>query len=256
MLPNLLRQLDFSRRGMARVFAVTVAGTLITLVFSLVTVSYTTGFIDSPLARGLSWAAAIVLPFLMSAPVFYFFASKLRELAIAHGELAEIASRDSLTTCLNRGAFITLVDAYLAQVNAARPTWGALLMVDADHFKAVNDQFGHASGDEALRLIADQIKAALRVNDLVGRVGGEEFAVFLPHTDHANAQLVAERIRVKVSSTRMVVDGQIVPLSVSVGGVDFVKPISFEELFRKADAMLYQAKRLGRNRVELATAAI
>ena len=87
---------------------------------------------------------------------------------------------DGLTTCLNRGAFITLVDAYLAQVNvAAEPTCSGLLMVDADHFKSINDRFGHSAGDNALRLLANGIKGVLRAADLIGRVGGEEFAAII-----------------------------------------------------------------------------
>lgn len=244
-----MAKLDFSRVGFARVVAITVAGTLGCMAAALVAVSYTTQYMDG-LARMLTFASAFIIPVIVSAPIFYVFASKLRELAIAHHELAIIASKDSLTTCLNRGAFITLVDAYLSQVNARQPVSGGLLMVDADHFKNVNDNFGHTGGDEALRLIAGAIKQSLRTNDLVGRVGGEEFAVFLPQADAEQARAVGERIRAGVAALSFRPGGRPCPLSVSVGGVGFTSPITFNELFMAADAKLYEAKHHGRNRVE------
>ena len=247
------KRLDFSARGQARVVLIVVTGVIVTMAVAAVAVSYTTQFMD-PGARALTWDSAILIPILMSGPIFYLFASKLRELAIAHYELAIIASQDSLTTCLNRGAFVTLVDAYLSQVNAAKPIGGAMLVIDADNFKTINDRFGHATGDHALRLIAAAIKDGLRPDDLVGRVGGEEFAVFLPHVDDATAVRVAERICHKVGSVEFAPTGKRERISVSVGGVGFAGPIPFDDLFRAADARLYEAKRNGRDRVEFRTA--
>ncbi len=207
----------------------------------------------NPGARSLAWASAMLIPILMSGPILYLFASKLRELAIAHYELAIIASQDSLTTCLNRGAFVTLVDAYLSQVNALKPIGGAMLVIDADNFKTINDRFGHATGDQALRLIAGAIKEGLRPDDLVGRVGGEEFAVFLPLVDDATAVCIAERICQRVGSVKFAPTGKQERISVSVGGVGFVGSMPFDELFKAADARLYEAKRRGRDRVEFRT---
>ncbi len=105
----------------------------------------------------------------------------MRQLANAHKQLTVIASTDGLTSCFNRAAFTTLVDAYLERVNQQeRRCDGALLVMDVDHFKNVNDNFGHDAGDEALKLTAQSIRSTLREVDLVGRMGGEEFSVFLP----------------------------------------------------------------------------
>jgi len=243
-------RLDFSSQGRARVAAVTILGTLGTVAIALYAASYIGQFVEVTV-RPLMTAAALLLPLLMSAPVYYFFANKLRQLAIAHHQLALLASQDSLTTCLNRGAFSTLVDAYLRQVNAALPIGGALLMIDADHFTDINDRYGHAYGDTALKLIAETMKNAVRPTDLVGRVGGEEFAVFLPRADSQHASAVAERIRVAVSNTSLAAAGPAASLSVSVGAVVFEGQTSVETLFQAADALLYEAKRLGRNRVVL-----
>lgn len=108
-----------------------------------------------------------------------FLMTKLRELAIAKHDLTILASTDSLTQVLNRGPFTLVVDAYLAKVRAAQLSEpAALLVVDVDHFKRINDRFGHARGDTALKLIAQSIKASVREVDLVGRIGGEEFGFF------------------------------------------------------------------------------
>lgn len=109
---------DFSPSGYARVVLVTVVGTTVCTVLGLFAVSYTTQFMADALPRMLSFLAATILPAFIAGPVFYYFSSKLRDLAIAHQRLAIVASQDSLTTCLNRGAFVTLVDAYLNQVNS------------------------------------------------------------------------------------------------------------------------------------------
>lgn len=242
-------KLNFGRTGRARVALIAFLGTLGCTIVALLTVSYTTQFMPPGLPRTLSFAAAYVVPLLMSAPIFYVFADKLRQLAVAHEELAVIASSDSLTSCLNRGAFVTLVDAYLTQVNSPHDIRGSLLVIDADRFKVINDRFGHSAGDTALRLISSAIKSVIRSVDLVGRVGGEEFAVFLPQADRDVAARVAERIRLAVASTTFQSRDEDYQLSVSIGGVSFQRRANFDEIFNAADARMYEAKRSGRNRV-------
>lgn len=251
----MLPRLDFSPRGHARVVLVAIVGIAVSMAVACIAALYTTQSMD-PGMRALPWAAAILIPIVMSGPIFYLFADRLRELAVAHHELAIIASQDSLTTCLNRGAFVTLVDAYLSQVNAANPVGGAMLVIDVDNFKIVNDRFGHSTGDQALRLIVTAIKEGLRPDDLVGRVGGEEFAVFLPRVDDATAVGVAERICHQVSSATFTPMGTQERLSVSVGGVSFVGSMPFDELFKAADAKLYKAKHNGRDRVEFGSSIL
>lgn len=245
-----MNRLDLSPTGRTRVVLGTVAGTLVCMLVAVIAVTYTTPLMP-PAAQSVTWALAFALPIVLSAPIFYVLLSKLRELAIAHRQLTVLASQDSLTSCLNRGAFVTLVDAYLSQVNSRAPVSGSLLIIDADHFKAINDHHGHAAGDAALKVLAAAIKSELRTNDLVGRVGGEEFAVFLPLADQATATLVAERIRARIATHPFDLDDTHQTLSVSVGGTVFEGQVGFDELFVAADARLYEAKKNGRNRVVL-----
>src|SRR5690606_27304594 len=149
--------------------------------------------------------------------------SKLRGLSLAHEELFVVASTDSLTNCLNRRAFTALVEGYLARLDSSRDRDnGALLILDVEHIKAVNDLFGHEAGDEVLQLIAATIKTNVREVDLVARLGGEEFGVFLAATDPARTKQVAERIRSAVNGIDFRVMGTPHPLSLSIGGVSFL----------------------------------
>jgi len=199
--------------------------------------------------------SAVVLPVILAMPLFSYLTIKLRRLSIANRRLDVVARTDSLTACLNRGAFTEMVNAYLEQAKfGTAPQCGALLVIDADHFKAINDRFGHDNGDEALMTIARTVRAMLGTGDFVGRMGGEEFAVFLPGVDETTAQATAERIRKAVSLAVFAPGGQLQPLSVSIGGAVFAGDIEFSELFRLADRRLYEAKHFGRNRVEIALA--
>lgn len=190
---------------------------------------------------------AVIVPLALGVPLFLMFSIKLSELAEANRKLGIVAATDGLTACLNRMAFTTLVETRLDGGMT-----GALLLIDADHFKRINDCFGHHNGDRALTLIAHAIRASVRRGDAVGRLGGEEFGVFLPGVDREAAKIVAERLRRTVAVTAFVADGMPCELSVSVGGVVFDARSTFEDLFRLADARLYRAKQEGRNRVSLA----
>lgn len=192
---------------------------------------------------------SIILPAVLGGPLFLYVGARMRGLAIANLRLGLVARTDSLTACLNRGAFTSKVSLLLGQRPART---GALLIIDADNFKAINDLFGHYCGDEALTIIARSIRTILRAGDLVGRLGGEEFGVYLPDVDQASAHAVAERIRRSVNLAMFAPDGQQRPLSVSIGGVAFKGPARFSELFHIADQRLYGAKQAGRNRVAIA----
>ncbi|BBD39720.1 diguanylate cyclase [Aminobacter sp. Y103A] len=202
---------------------------------------------------GLALIEATLVPILLAAPLFFYLTLKLRELAVVNHKLVVAASTDALTACLNRGAFSSRVENVLTREIARRQrAMGALLVIDADHFKMVNDRFGHAEGDEALRVIVAAIQPCLRGDDMLGRLGGEEFAVFLPGASPLSAADIAERIRRSVADAPFRPGGNRHTLTVSVGGALFDRPVLFEELFRVADLHLYEAKGAGRNRVELA----
>ena len=242
--------MDFSARGWGRVAVWTVVGTLTCIAVALGADIYFNFHTYDDDMRFRAIITDIGLPMVIAPPLLLFLTIKLRELAIAHYELARLASMDSLTSLLNRGAFTALVEGYLAEIRTEEAEKrGALLLIDADNFKAVNDSFGHDRGDEALKLIAASIRGLMRATDLVGRLGGEEFGVFLPGSSAMHAELVAERIRHAVSEAPFTPDGKSRRLSVSVGGAAFSRRLDFLELFRIADQQLYAAKRQGRDRV-------
>lgn len=239
---------DFSARGWGRVVAVTTIGTLVCIAVPVCVDLFLMDFTGDNLKQSLR--NDVLLPIILAVPLLGALSWKMRQLAIAHAALQVVASTDSLTAVLNRGAFNMLVDAYLTAVRQREArSEGALLIVDADYFKAINDQFGHESGDDALRIIADAIRGLVRGADIVGRIGGEEFGIFLPGSTGHQAQAVAERIRTTVNSAPFMPDGVQRRLSVSVGGAVFDRNIEFGELFRVADQQLYRAKQDGRDRV-------
>jgi diguanylate cyclase (GGDEF)-like protein len=243
--------LDYSAKSWTRVIGLTVVGTVCCIAFALAFDSYS--FEEGMWRWGARPQNNVIIPLLIAPPFFFYLLSKLRQLAIAHDKLMVIASTDGLTSCLNRVAFSTLVEAYLARVAQQQTRReGALLVIDVDNFKAVNDGFGHDVGDEALKLIVDGIRSTLRDIDLVGRMGGEEFSVFLPGIAPNRATAVAERIRATVKATNFRPGGLPCDLSISVGAVTFVRETTFSELYKIADGRLYAAKQNGRNRVELA----
>ena len=193
-------------------------------------------------------ATDFVVPLVLAVPIIYFLLSKLRELAIAHEQLRHYAATDTLTDLLNRAAFTREVGEELDDARFAPDgARGSLLVIDADNFKLINDTYGHEHGDTALQLIARAIRSVLRAADRVGRIGGEEFAVFLPGTSLLVAEAVAERLRLAVFAIEFRPDGRRHQLTVSVGGAVYDRYLPFNELFRLADQQLYAAKQSGRN---------
>ena len=164
-------------------------------------------------------------------------------------ELQKLATTDALTGMANRRHFLALADAEWNRFQRyQRPL--SLLMVDIDHFKMVNDRFGHDAGDEALTLITEACRERQRASDIVGRIGGEEFALLLPETDLAQAVVVAERIRAAVLARPFVMEKFAVPLTVSIGVAAATLSMSgIGALMKAADRALYDAKAQGRNRV-------
>jgi diguanylate cyclase (GGDEF)-like protein len=170
-------------------------------------------------------------------------------------EMEVLATRDPLTGVANSRHFRHLAGLELDHAGRMGRSF-SLLALDIDHFKTINDSWGHAAGDEALRSFAEACKLALREYDILGRVGGEEFAVALPNTGTDGARVIAERLRRQVEE--MVVRparGQMFDLTVSIGvascsGVDLVLgELDIQQILERADAALYKAKQTGRNRV-------
>lgn len=167
------------------------------------------------------------------------------------GELERSARIDLLSGLNNRRGFTEFSTTALANASrAARPC--ALVMIDVDHFKAVNDRMGHAAGDAVIRSLGDLLAGAVRTGECAGRIGGEEFAVVLPHADDQQALAFANRILNLVRTTPAVGD-QPVEITVSIGvAATRGAPITLDELLIRADKAMYTAKRNGRDRVVVA----
>jgi diguanylate cyclase (GGDEF)-like protein len=159
--------------------------------------------------------------------------------------LRVVASRDDLTGLLNRKAFLEMAAEQLADLSIARGS-GALVLADLDHFKSVNDTYGHAAGDLALQTFADACTATVRPTDLVGRYGGEEFVILVPGASAERAELIAESISNRLAAATTA-DGMEMPTaSYGIATYDGAST-DVERLIASADAALYMAKSLGRN---------
>jgi diguanylate cyclase (GGDEF)-like protein len=164
-------------------------------------------------------------------------------------ELKSLARLDPLTGVNNRRALVEVIDHALdAAAGAGRPL--GLVMLDADHFKAVNDRFGHSGGDKVLLSLVDHVQPVLGRHDVLGRIGGEEFVVLSPGSGLSQTRALGERIRAAVESMQLELDGHVLEMTVSVG-VTAVVPGEDDvaALLQRADRALYAAKRAGRNRV-------
>ncbi len=205
-----------------------------------------------PQGGGLSglWVAAFAVELVLYAvgTVFIIF-MLVSERTVSVHKLA--ASVDPLTGLLNRRGFSEATSRMIErEAKAGRSI--TVMIFDIDHFKSVNDMYGHAAGDEILKVFANVIANTLRITDLVGRVGGEEFAALLP-APMDEALTAAERVREAFQNAGVAVDDEPLATTVSIGVAGGPANTELEVLMASADTALYQAKRGGRNRVEAAT---
>ena len=194
----------------------------------------------SPL-QGVVFTYAALLPVITTAAFMLMCGERL------NADLSRLATLDPLTGVYNRRTMTDLATHAVADARRhGRPL--SLLALDVDHFKRINDEFGHEAGDLALCALVDLLRRELRASDIISRIGGEEFVVILPDTTEAAAGTLAERIRARVSDSGFNVAGWPAPLRVSIG-VGALDAGDFDALRRATDRALYTAKRTGRNRV-------
>jgi diguanylate cyclase (GGDEF)-like protein len=206
-------------------------------------------FGDAPTPGLLAATPGNIAQMIYSAmePVFASVGFLLMYNELAQTELRRLARTDALTGTLNRFALDEMAQELFQRTT---PHSGAVLMIDVDHFKAINDRFGHAGGDRMLAALARGIGRCLREGDVLGRVGGEEFLVLLPDTGIDDALMLAERLRTAVSTIQVMLDDEPQRVTVSIGAaVRQAEDKSPGTLVRRADRALYAAKSAGRNRV-------
>jgi diguanylate cyclase (GGDEF)-like protein len=168
----------------------------------------------------------------------------------AQAELKRLARTDPLTGTLNRLALDEEAERLFRRSSAGTAHTCAALMIDVDHFKVINDRYGHAGGDLALMALAARIDRQRRAGDVLGRAGGEEFLMLLPDTGMNEATLVAEGLRTAIGTMHLELDREPQALTISIGvAVREPTDLKFSTLIRRADRALYSAKRAGRNRV-------
>lgn len=185
-------------------------------------------------------AVASALPYLA------YLAFRVSSLYADNDGLMRAAMTDRLTGVLNRQGFDRRFRGHL-RLLAQSDKGLMLLIVDADHFKRINDRLGHPVGDVALKRIAGTLKKLTRASDAVGRLGGEEFVISLPCSNAEQGEMVAERLRAAINRLHVGSGTNGAQLSVSIGGVFMRSPQPFERVYEAADANLYKAKEAGRN---------
>ena len=194
-------------------------------------------------------AAVVLLSFVGSSARLLVTQNRL---LLAKEALRREASRDGLTSLWNRKAILAILERDLLRAERDGEPVG-LIMIDVDHFKAINDSRGHGAGDAVLRIIASGIAAVVRPYDSVGRCGGEEFLIVAPGCGLVETWELAERVRSHVAGCSIVVGGANVQVSLSLGVATGLAASEMEKLLHAADTALYQAKNAGRNRVEPST---
>jgi diguanylate cyclase (GGDEF)-like protein len=166
-----------------------------------------------------------------------------------NNQLQDLASYDPLTRVFNAGAYYRACDQQIHASQRSNQPF-AVLFIDLDHFKSINDTYGHAVGDDVLRTVAQTLRATVRRSDIVGRIGGEEFSVFLPNTQLHGAQQLAETLRVAIESIHIEVDGVRLKITASIGvAAKRFDQETMQAIQQHADQAMYEAKRGGRNRV-------
>ncbi len=197
----------------------------------------------------LQWAVLAVVLATLAIEAMLIFRPMIRRIAAYTSELLRLATTDPLTGTANRRAFLARSEAEITRARRfSRPV--SLLMFDLDHFKSINDTYGHAAGDEVLKAVGQVLLATLRPVDIPGRLGGEEFGVLLVETALPEAALVAERLRERLQAMVVRHGDNSIRFTVSVGATSLGTQVQgLEGALQIADKLMYRAKQTGRNRI-------
>jgi diguanylate cyclase (GGDEF)-like protein len=203
--------------------------------------------------RPLILVEAAFIALLIASPIVFIILDFTYKLERMEQEHRVHSSTDHLTQIFNRRYVLERAEIELLRIKRHGGLF-SILLLDIDHFKNINDRYGHLAGDAALRAVSNLLRSHVRPTDIVGRYGGEEFLVLLPNTDHTEALDVAERFRVNLA--RMVVAYEHVEFQITISiGVAFGtrRTETVDTVLEAADQVLYQAKRNGRNQVKVVT---
>lgn len=175
---------------------------------------------------------------------------RTKELKDTNVKLHLLATTDSLTGARNRRSFFDSSNSMIPYIRREKQNLG-ILMIDIDKFKSINDIHGHASGDEALKMVSNEIEKIVRKSDIFGRIGGEEFSTALPNTSLEGTLLVANKMRESIENLECKsLKGDLIPLRISIGVAMLIdEDNTLDDILQRADEALYKAKKTGRNRV-------
>ena len=185
----------------------------------------------------------------LDEPVIMVAINDISARKLMEEELHRLATTDSLTGILNRRQFLAMGEQELRKVCRYHGPL-SLIIYDVDHFKKVNDTYGHQTGDKVLKEITRAVSLQLRNSDIFGRVGGEEFGIILPETAVSEALHVAERIRFSIENLEIAISDRTLKITASFGVAGQLEDYSLDTIYNRADDALYQAKEYGRNTVK------
>jgi diguanylate cyclase (GGDEF)-like protein len=193
---------------------------------------------------------AAIIPLLIAPFISWYLVGLLFELDRLEKKMTLLATYDDLTGLLNRRAFFGSCDA-MHKYSIRNNKNYSVLSVDLDYFKKINDEFGHAGGDEVLKTFGKISNSLSRSNDIVARVGGEEFVFFLPNTNLKQAKEFSQRLYQKIQHTDVIVDKRCIKYTISTGIAinECIEDVELEEILKHSDKALYKAKNNGRNQI-------
>ena len=204
--------------------------------------------LHTDIAAILSAGIALVV----APPIAWFLVDLLLRVHRVEQEMRSLASYDSLTGLLSRHAFFDNANNYVSLAKREHRPF-SVMIIDLDHFKLINDRYGHPAGDAVLKLFADVTNSVARRSDIVGRLGGEEFAVVLPNTTAAEAVEFSQRLHTAINKAVLTFNDSAIRYTASIGLTEFETDSedSIDDLLARADLALYQAKRSGRNQTAI-----
>jgi diguanylate cyclase (GGDEF)-like protein len=226
--------------------ALVVSWTAITVGLALLVTAALITFVRG-YVNGTELAAAAAVTGILTIPISYKIGKLLRDLERSRSALRHLAQVDALTGLANRGYFFRRAEQLLHP--DATPAWPlSALMIDVDRFKAINDEAGHAVGDQVLTQVSRVLERNMRAGDFMARYGGEEFAAMLPTTDRVTAMAIAERTRIAVAEDELLRQLAQRPVTISIGVAETRDEVPVDSVMLAADRALYTAKAEGRNR--------
>ena len=225
--------------------------TLIAVVASLAATMATVTLLNNQGYALHSEIAAILaacIPLLIAPPIAWFLVGLLLRIHEVEQEMRSLASYDSLTGLPSRHAFFDNANNYVSLARREQIIF-CVMIIDLDHFKSINDRYGHPAGDAVLRGVADVVNSVARSSDIMGRLGGEEFALVLPSTNTLKALEFSERLHHAINQAVLKYKGSAIRYTASIGLSEFDTDSgdSLDDLLARADLALYQAKQSGRN---------